>query len=256
MAKSLVIGNWKMFGSLGFNQDLIEDLSENLPPLNKVGLAVCPPSIYLSQVLVELDANELPIALGAQNVCAEENKEGAYTGEVSATMLADLEVQYTLVGHSERREYYGESDEVVLAKFKQLQEKGITAVLCVGEGLEQREAGETLSVIETQIKAVLDAVGIEQMQKAVIAYEPIWAIGTGKTASPEQAQEVHAYIRDLLAQADTKSAADISLLYGGSVKPDNAASLFAQQDIDGALVGGASLNAEQFIAIAKAAEAA
>lgn len=254
MAKSLVIGNWKMFGSLGFNQHLIEDLAEGMPALENAGVAVCPPSIYLSQVFVELDSNELPIALGAQNVCAQNPDEGAYTGEVSARMLKDLDVSYGLVGHSERREYYKESDAVVLEKFKQLQSESITPVLCVGESLAQREAGEAASVINTQLSAVLNAVDEKALSNMVIAYEPIWAIGTGKTASPEQAQEVHASIRAFLAAKSEKLAEETSVLYGGSVKPENAAELFAKKDIDGALVGGASLKASQFIAICKAAE--
>ncbi|MCK5881613.1 MAG: triose-phosphate isomerase [Sinobacterium sp.] len=235
MARSLVIGNWKMFGSLDFNQALIEDLAEGLPVLAQATVAICPPSIYLSQIFVELDSHELPILLGAQNVCAQNSVEGAYTGEVSAKMLKDLDVSYGLVGHSERREYYKESDAVVLNKFKQLQQESITPVLCVGESLAQRESGEA---------------------QAVIAYEPIWAIGTGKTASPEQAQEMHQFIRGLLKAKSADLAENTSLLYGGSVKPDNAVELFAKKDIDGALVGGASLKAEQFIAVCKAAEAA
>ena len=256
MAKSLVIGNWKMFGSLNFNQALIEDLAENLPELERATVAVCPPSIYLSQVFVELDSHELPILLGAQNVCAQNSKEGAYTGEMSALMLKDLDVSYGLVGHSERREYYSESDEVVLAKFKQLQSEGITPVLCIGESLAQREAGEAQSIIRSQLSAILSHIDGEALQNMVIAYEPIWAIGTGRTASPEQAQEIHAFIRDFLMSKGADVAEKTSILYGGSVKPDNAVELFAKQDIDGALVGGASLKADQFIAVCKAAESA
>lgn len=254
MAKSLVIGNWKMFGSLDFNHALIEDLAEGLPSLEHATVAVCPPSIYLSQIFVELDANESPILLGAQNVCAQSAVEGAYTGEVSAKMLKDLEVSFGLVGHSERREYYKESDEVVLEKFKQLQKESITPVLCVGESLDQREAGNALAVIESQLSAVLNGVDDAALANMVIAYEPIWAIGTGKTASPEQAQEVHAFIREFLVGKGAEIAENTSLLYGGSVKPDNAAELFSKKDIDGALVGGASLKASQFIAVCKAAE--
>lgn len=256
MARSLVIGNWKMFGSLDFNQALIEDLAEGLPVLAQATVAICPPSIYLSQIFVELDSHELPILLGAQNVCAQNSVEGAYTGEVSAKMLKDLDVSYGLVGHSERREYYKESDAVVLNKFKQLQQESITPVLCVGESLAQRESGEAQAVIETQVLAVLNEVDDKSLANMVIAYEPIWAIGTGKTASPEQAQEMHQFIRGLLKAKSADLAENTSLLYGGSVKPDNAAELFAKKDIDGALVGGASLKAEQFIAVCKAAEAA
>lgn len=255
MANSLVIGNWKMFGSLSFNQELIEDLAETMPALDNINVAVCPPSIYLSQVFVELDSNELPILLGAQDVCAQNSIEGAYTGEVSAKMLKELDVAYGLVGHSERREYYQESDAVVLEKFRQLQSESITPVLCVGESLQQREAGEAVAVINAQLSAVLNAVDEKALSNMVIAYEPIWAIGTGKTASPEQAQDIHASIRDFLASKNTELAANTSVLYGGSVKPENATELFAKKDIDGALVGGASLKASQFIAICKAAAA-
>ncbi len=255
MANSLVIGNWKMFGSLSFNQELIEDLAETMPALDNINVAVCPPSIYLSQVFVELDSNELPILLGAQDVCAQNSIEGAYTGEVSAKMLKELDVAYGLVGHSERREYYQESDAVVLEKFRQLQSESITPVLCVGESLQQREAGEAVAVINAQLSAVLNAVDEKALSNMVIAYEPIWAIGTGKTASPEQAQDVHASIRDFLASKNAELAANTSVLYGGSVKPENATELFAKKDIDGALVGGASLKASQFIAICKAAAA-
>jgi len=258
MAKSLVIGNWKMYGSLAFNQNLIEELAETMPALDNVTVAVCPPSTYLFQVFVELDANELDITLGAQNVCAQAKTEGAYTGEVSATMLADLEVKLGLVGHSERRGYYHEIDEIVLAKFKKLQAVGITPIVCVGESLEVREAGKALKFIRAQVASIIKSVGVEAFanNKAILAYEPIWAIGTGKTASPEQAQEVHAAMRSYLAEQDEAIAADVSILYGGSVKPDNAESLFSMKDIDGALVGGASLEAKSFVAICQAAEQA
>ena len=256
MAQSLVIGNWKMHGSLSQNQQLIESIAEQMFELDTVKLAVCPPDIYLAQILLELDANELPIALGAQNVCAESPDSGAFTGECAAAMLADLDISYALVGHSERRQYYAESDATVLAKFQQLIAKNISPVLCLGENLAQREAGDTLAVVKQQLCAVFDAVDIDAMQHSVIAYEPVWAIGTGKTATPAQAQEVHAFIREQIANYSPAAAEQISLLYGGSVKADNAADLFAQADIDGALVGGAALNADQFLKIAKAAESA
>ncbi len=260
MSRSLVIGNWKMFGSLDFNHALIEDLADAIEQdgadsLANVVVAVCPSSVYLTQVLVELDSQELPILLGAQNVCAEKPVEGAYTGEVSAAMLADLNVVYALVGHSERRDYYQEGNDIVLNKFKQLQAQGVTPVLCIGETLEQREAGQTLAVIEDQLMSVLSVVEAKALENMVVAYEPVWAIGTGKTASPEQAQEVHAFIRQLLSGLGSDVAEKTSILYGGSVKSDNAQELFAQQDIDGGLVGGASLKAEQFLAICKAASA-
>jgi triosephosphate isomerase len=254
MAKSLVIGNWKMFGSLAFNQGLIEDLAEGLPILDDVTVAVCPPSIYLSQIFVELDTYDSPIVLGAQNVCAHDAVEGAYTGEVSASMLKDIDVRYGLIGHSERRSFFNESNEIVLAKFKQLQQQNITPVLCVGESLQERDAGQAESVITSQLSDVLDGLTTESLDNMVIAYEPIWAIGTGKTASPAQAQEIHALIREFLLIKDPSLAANTSILYGGSVKAVNAKELFEKKDIDGALVGGASLKADQFIAVCKAAE--
>lgn len=254
MRQPLVMGNWKMHGALAANAELIKALASLLPEKRQAHIAICPPAVYLTQVLVELEQSQSGIALAAQNVCAQAPDAGAYTGETSAQMLADLAVDYCLVGHSERREYFGESNEVVAQKFKQLQTQGITPVLCVGETLEQREADKTLAVIEAQINAVLDVVGIEAFAQAVIAYEPVWAIGTGKTASPEQAQEIHAFIRGLIAKGDANVAKQLQLLYGGSVKAENASELFAMADIDGALVGGASLNAEQFSAICKAAE--
>jgi triosephosphate isomerase len=254
MAKSLVIGNWKMFGSLAFNQGLIEDLAEGLPILDDVTVAVCPPSIYLSQIFVELDTYDSPIVLGAQNVCAHDAVEGAYTGEVSASMLKDIDVRYGLIGHSERRSFFNESNEIVLAKFKQLQQQNITPVLCVGESLQERDAGQAESVITSQLSDVLDGLTTESLDNMVIAYEPIWAIGTGKTASPAQAQEIHALIREFLLLKDPSLAANTSILYGGSVKAVNAKELFEKKDIDGALVGGASLKADEFIAVCKAAE--
>jgi triosephosphate isomerase len=208
----------------------------------------------LSQIFVELDTYDSPIVLGAQNVCAHDAVEGAYTGEVSASMLKDIDVRYGLIGHSERRSFFNESNEIVLAKFKQLQQQNITPVLCVGESLQERDAGQAESVITSQLSDVLDGLTTESLDNMVIAYEPIWAIGTGKTASPAQAQEIHALIREFLLLKDPSLAANTSILYGGSVKAVNAKELFEKKDIDGALVGGASLKADEFIAVCKAAE--
>lgn len=252
MRQPLVIGNWKMHGSLSANAELLQALNQQLSADSTVAVAVCPPALYLSSVAAALEASS--IQLGAQNVCAEAQASGAYTGEVAAAMLAEFNTQFGIIGHSERRQYYAESDALVAQKFVQLQQAGIAPVLCVGENLDQREAGETLAFVAAQIQAVIDVVGIQALAQAVIAYEPIWAIGTGKTATPEQAQEVHAHIRQLLADQDETIAAGMQLLYGGSVKADNAAELFAMQDIDGALVGGAALKAADFSAICKAAE--
>ncbi len=251
MRSPLVVGNWKMYGCTDDVRSLLEGLcKEELPA--KAGVAVCPPFPYIgfAQALLA----DTGIAWGAQNLCANSAAEGAFTGEVSASMLVDMKCRYVIVGHSERRTYYHDTDDLVAEKFINAQSTGLEPILCVGENLEQREAGETLAFVEQQILAVLDKVGIEAFEKAVIAYEPIWAIGTGRTASPEQAQEVHAHIRSVLAKKDELIADNMSLLYGGSVKAENAAQLFAKPDIDGALVGGASLKAADFAAICRAAE--
>lgn len=245
MRQPLVLGNWKMNGSQESNRALLQALMQQWQGSAEVG--VCPPSLYLSQVQALLASSE--IKLGAQDVSA--HTAGAFTGEVAAVMLADLGCDYVLVGHSERREYHGESNALVAEKFAAAQAEGLMPVLCVGERLEEREAGNTLTVIAEQLKAVVDRVGVEACARGVIAYEPVWAIGTGQTATPEQAQAVHAFLREQLGVAGE----GVRLLYGGSVKADNAQALFAQPDIDGALVGGASLQAEDFLAICAAANA-
>jgi triosephosphate isomerase len=211
---------------------------------------VCPPYVYLPAVRDWLQGS--PIALGAQDV-ADQPGTGAYTGEVSGQMLRDVGCSHVIVGHSERRALYGETDAVVATKLKAALAAGLTPIVCVGETLAQRESGQTRSVIERQIAAVVDAAGVHALAKAVIAYEPVWAIGTGRTASPEQAQEVHAFIRGLVAERDATIAAGLSILYGGSVKGANARSLFAMADVDGGLVGGASLVAAEFLEIFRAA---
>ncbi len=252
MRQSLVIGNWKMHGSLSANDKLLTAL---LPLVNqglKAKVVICPPAIYLDNVFRKITDSQL--VLGAQNVCAESATSGPFTGEVSAEMLADFAVQYVIVGHSERRQFYGETDEIIATKFIQVQLAGLIPILCVGENLQQREHSETLDFITSQLTTVINRVGITAFSNAVIAYEPIWAIGTGKTASPEQAQEVHAHIRQEISKLSKEIAENIQLLYGGSVKADNASSLFMMADIDGALVGGASLNADDFSVICKAAE--
>lgn len=253
MRQKLVMGNWKMHGSRSDNEQLLDDLLNLLPlQLTNAEVVVCPPALYLSAVQERIA--ETLIKLGAQNLCANAVDSGAYTGEVSAKMLAEVACDYVLVGHSERREYYVESDAVVAEKFQQAQKGQLTPVLCIGENLEQRESGDFLQVLTDQLKAVIDAAGIEAFSSAVIAYEPIWAIGTGKTASPEQAQEVHAAIRKLIAEYDVVVAQGLQILYGGSVKAANAVDLFAMEDIDGALVGGASLKADEFSKICLAAQ--
>lgn len=247
MRRKLVVGNWKMHGSHAASAELLGRLLCTLPTLSRVEVAVCPPFVYLSSVR-ELLA-ESSVKLGAQNVCAE--PQGAFTGEVSAAMLRDCGCDFVIVGHSERRQLFGESDAQVAMKASLALQNDLTPIICVGESLAEREAEATLAVIERQLAAIREALSSADLRRAVIAYEPIWAIGTGRTATPEQAQEVHAFIRQQLRsrQADT-----VPILYGGSVKADNAEALFAQADIDGGLVGGASLKAEEFAAICKAAE--
>ena len=210
---------------------------------------LCPPFVYLADLARAL--KDSGVSLGAQDLCAEDN--GAYTGEVSGPMLKDFDCRYVIVGHSERRALYVENDALVARKFMAAQKAGLNPILCVGETLAEREAGETSVVVSRQLKAVLDAAGIAAFGKAVIAYEPVWAIGTGRTAQSDQAQEVHALIRRMLAAQDAKIAGDVRLLYGGSVKAANAAELFRMPDIDGGLVGGASLDAGEFLAICAAA---
>lgn len=252
MRHVLVIGNWKMNGNAQSVDALLDGLKSGCKSINgeNVKLGVCPPAIYIERSLAEL--NGTGIQVGAQNLCGDA-LEGAYTGEVSGQMLADAGCHFVLCGHSERREYYGETNQVVAKKTAMALELGLTPVLCVGETLTQREAGEAIEVIQAQLDAVESKIG-DQLAKIVIAYEPVWAIGTGLTATPEQAQEVHQAIRDWLNSKVGNAANNIFVLYGGSVKGSNATELFAQKDINGALVGGASLKADDFYSIAKAAE--
>jgi len=247
----LVAGNWKMNGSLAANAELVAGIVAGAPNDDRVELLVCPPFPYLQQVRDLLQGSR--VELGAQNV--SQFAPGAYTGETAAGMLRDLGCAYVIVGHSERRALMGESSEAVADKFRAAQQGGLTPILCVGETLEEREAGQTVAVIDEQLDAVLDAAGIDAFAAAVIAYEPVWAIGTGRTATPEQAQEVHRHIRARLEGRNESIAAGTRILYGGSVKGDNAGGLFSKPDIDGGLIGGASLKAADFLAIAAAAVA-
>ncbi len=249
MRSKLVVGNWKMHGSLAANSELLKGLLAGIARAGGVDVAVCVPFPYLSQVQAMLAAT--PLRWGAQNL--SEHGSGAYTGEVSAAMLGDFGCRFAIVGHSERRALYGETDAVVAAKFVAAQAAGLVPILCVGETLAQRDAGETLQVVRSQLAAVMAVAGTAAFAAAVVAYEPVWAIGTGRTATPAQAQEVHAAIRAQLAEADAAIAAKLTILYGGSVKAQSAGELFAQMDIDGGLVGGASLVAEEFLAICQAA---
>jgi triosephosphate isomerase (TIM) len=247
--KKLVVGNWKMHGSRAFNAELVAgllaaDLAATAP---KADVAVCPPFVFLADVAAALAGSA--IAVGSQDVAVQ--AQGAFTGEVSGPMLRELGATYAIVGHSERRSYHAESDQLVANKAKAALAQGLTPIVCVGETLAEREAGQTEAVVGRQLQAVIDTLG-EQLSQIVVAYEPVWAIGTGKTASPAQAQAVHAALRAQLKSARAE-AAQVPLLYGGSVKPDNAAELFSQPDIDGGLIGGAALKAADFAAIARAA---
>ena len=249
MRQTLVAGNWKLNGSKQSIKNLLEGIVGRIQEVKNAQVAVCSPYVYIPQVADLLKGS--PIAYGAQNV--SEHDVGAFTGEVSAPMLKEFSCKYAIVGHSERRAIYGESDQQVADKYVAAQRSGIIPILCVGELLEERESGDTENVVARQLDAVVETAGIESLNNAVIAYEPVWAIGTGKTASPEQAQEVHTFIRQRLTAKNANVAENVQILYGGSVKADNAKALFSQADIDGGLIGGASLDAEGFIAICCAA---
>jgi triosephosphate isomerase len=248
MRQILVVGNWKMNGSIKSNQSLLEGLKQGLANGSAAEVGVCPPFVYLQQVSELLKGTT--IAWGGENL--SEQEPGAFTGEIAASMLVDFGCKYVIVGHSERRSLYGETDELVALKFAKAQAAGLIPILCVGELLEERQAGDTENVVKRQLDAVINQVGVANLAKSVIAYEPVWAIGTGKTATPQQAQDVHAFIRGQIAEKDLGVAEKLQILYGGSVKGNNAAELFAMSDIDGGLIGGASLNADDFLTICQA----
>jgi triosephosphate isomerase len=250
MRRPLVAGNWKMNGSSESTTNLVNGIFEGLGDVTNAEVLVCPPFILIPRAADAINGRE-GIALGAQDL--DINDSGAFTGQISAGMLVDAGCKYVLVGHSERRAIYGESDQDVAAKFKVAQDGGLIPVLCVGETLEERESGNTEAVVARQIQAVIDTVGIEKLSNSVIAYEPVWAIGTGVTASPEQAQDVHKFIRAMLAGMDAAVADNMQLLYGGSMNAGNANDLIGMPDIDGGLIGGAALQADSFLAICKAA---
>ncbi len=247
MRRKLVAGNWKMHGSLAENEALLSGVLAGLGSV-KAGVAVCVPYPYLAQVQARLTGSA--VAWGAQNL--SQHGKGAFTGEVSAAMLKDFGCAYVIVGHSERRALYGESDEVVAEKFAAAQAAGLIPILCVGETLAERESGITEQVVARQLDAVIGKCGVAALAKAVVAYEPVWAIGTGKTATPEQAQAVHAFIRGKVFALDAAVADGLIIQYGGSMKAANAAELLSQPDIDGGLIGGAALVAEEFLAICRA----
>ncbi len=247
MRTPLVAGNWKMNGSLAVNRELLQALRGAVS--GKASMAVCVPFPYLAQVQAELAGSA--IAWGSQDI--SQHEQGAFTGEVSGGMIKEFGCRYAIVGHSERRTLHGETDAVVAAKYAAALKAGLTPILCVGETLAEREANVTADVVTRQLEAVLALSGVASLAQAVIAYEPVWAIGTGRTASPAQAQEVHALIRARVARDDATVAAGVQILYGGSMKPGNAAELMAEADIDGGLIGGAALVATDFMAIAAAA---
>ena len=248
MRRKLVAGNWKMNGNRESIRTLVEGIKNGLDGVN-CDVAVCPPAVYIPKVAGMLDG--VPVEVGAQNVCDQDS--GAFTGEISGAMLAECGCKYAIVGHSERRSLYGETDELVAARFAAARRNGLVPILCVGETLEERENGTTEAVVARQIDAVIAVEGVAGFDGAVIAYEPVWAIGTGKTATPEMAQEVHAFIRGKIAGLDQGIADKLVIQYGGSMNPGNAADLLAMEDIDGGLIGGASLKADDFLAICKAA---
>ncbi|MGZ0019358.1 triose-phosphate isomerase [Nitrosomonas sp. wSCUT-2] len=248
MRRKLVAGNWKMHGSLETNKQLLDEVIKGLQEVRNGDFAVCVPFLYLPSVKSILQNTN--IAWGAQNVSQFE--KGAYTGEISASMLNDFDCRYVIVGHSERRALFGETSPIVAEKYAAAQKAGLIPILCVGETLEQRDTGITEKIIEEQLAAVLDQAGVESLRKAVIAYEPVWAIGTGKTATPQQAQDIHVFIRSVISKQNSDTAKELIILYGGSVKANNAVELFAMPDIDGGLIGGASLIASDFVAICQA----
>jgi triosephosphate isomerase (TIM) len=249
MRKPLVAGNWKMNGSLESIRTLLAGIKSGISDVQNAEVAVCPPYVYLAETEKLLQGSG--IGWGGQDLSTESS--GAFTGEVAVSMLQDFGCQYVIVGHSERRTYHAESDEIVAKKYAVARAAGLVPILCVGETLEERESGITEQVVARQLDALIDMEGVEALKDGVIAYEPVWAIGTGKTASPEQAQEVHAFIRGRVAEKSAEVADGVRILYGGSMKPDNAKELIGKPDIDGGLIGGASLKAEDFLGICTAA---
>lgn len=247
----LVAGNWKMNGDLASITGLINDTRQALDdqPGLSTDVLVFPPHVYISTVVQGFKGSR--VGVGAQDV--DHRESGAVTGAVSAGMLNDIGCSHVLVGHSERRTLFGETDDLVAEKFNRVLQAGLVPIVCVGETLDERQRGSTLDVVTRQLDVVLDAAGIDAFNQAMVAYEPVWAIGTGESATPEQAEEVHACLRDCLARRDTGIGENCRVLYGGSVTPDNASALFAQENLDGALVGGASLNGNSFARICEAA---
>jgi len=250
MRTPLVAGNWKMNGSRESIKELINGVVEGAKSLTGVEVAVCPPAIYIADVTAVTSGSS--VAVGSQDACTE--LKGAFTGETSVEMLKDFACQYAIIGHSERRSLYGETDAIVAEKFITVKNSGVTPIFCIGETLEERESGVTEEVCARQIDAVFAALDDNAFEGSVIAYEPVWAIGTGKTATPDQAQSVHAFIRQHLAKRNADVAEKVQILYGGSMNPANAKELIGQTDIDGGLIGGASLKAGDFLAVCQAGQ--
>ena len=249
MRQPIIAGNWKMNGSRDSIRELLDGIKAGMAEVNMAEVVVCAPYVYLADAEQQLAGTK--VAWGGQNLSTEAS--GAFTGEISAAMLLDFHCKYVIVGHSERRSYYGDDDALVAKKFAVAREAGLTPILCIGETLAEREKGITEQVVARQTRAVIDLVGVKALADGVIAYEPVWAIGTGKTATPQQAQDVHAYIRKMIAEHDAEVAAKVRIQYGGSMNAANAAELLAMEDIDGGLIGGASLKASDFLTICKAA---
>ncbi len=249
MRQPLVAGNWKMNGSRASVAELLDGIKAGLDEVKVAEVAVCPPFVFVPEAQARLQGTA--VAWGGQDLSVHES--GAYTGEIAGSMLADYGCRYVIVGHSERRSYHHEADALVAEKFAAARKAGLVPIFCVGETLEERESNVTEAVVGRQVDAVIAHCGVEMLGEGVIAYEPVWAIGTGKTATPEQAQEVHAFIRRRVEEASPAVAAKVRILYGGSMKPENAAELMSKEDIDGGLIGGASLKAADFLAICKAA---
>ena len=249
MRQVLVAGNWKMNGSRESIRTLLDGVKAGMGDVKNAEIAVCAPAIYIP--LVEELLSGSAVSWGGEDLSVHES--GAYTGEIAASMLNDFHCKYVIIGHSERRTYHNESDELVAEKYEAAMNAGLVPIFCIGETLDEREQGVTNDVVARQIDAVINKLGVAALAKGVVAYEPVWAIGTGKTATPEQAQEVHAFIRGRIAESDAAIADAVQILYGGSMNAGNASELLAQADIDGGLIGGASLKPDDFLAIAKAA---
>ena len=249
MKKLFIVANWKMNGNKTSNEQLINSINEKVSQDSKIEVVICPPFTYLTQIL-ELKISTIKI--GAQNI--SENNNGAFTGEISGSMLQDLNLDYVIIGHSERRQMFNDNESNIVQKFELAQQNELIPILCVGESSNERKTDQTLTVVKSQIKSVIESAGIELFAKSIIAYEPVWAIGTGETASPSQAEEVHSNIRSIINKYDSNIAASIPILYGGSVNGANSNDLFTMSNINGGLIGGASLNAEEFVEIYQTAE--